>query len=75
MIVSIIITTVIDMSVTIRQFVFHFLTERREINFINRVEGGIINFVLRSGMFEGEQVGKSVSPQHLVGEVGRSGLG
>ena len=62
------------MFVTVRKFVFNFLTERGEINFVDGVEGGIINFVLGSGMFEGEQVDKSVAPQHLVGEIRRSGL-
>ena len=66
--------TVIDMFVTVRQFVLHFLTERRKINFIHGVEGGIINFVLGSGMFECEQVDKSVAPEHLVREIGGSGL-
>ena len=51
------------------------MTKRRQINFVDGVEGRIINFVLGSGMFEGEQVGKSVAPQHLVGEIGGSGLG
>ena len=40
------ITAVIDMFVTVGQFVFHFLTKRRQINFIDRVEGRIVNFVL-----------------------------
>ena len=62
------------MFVTVRKLVFNFLTERGEINFVDGVEGGIINFVLGSGMFEGEQVDKSVAPQHLVGEIRRSGL-
>ena len=74
MIFFLLLTAVIDMFVTVRQFVFHFLTERREINFIDGVEGRIIYFVLGSGMFECEQVDKSVAPEHLVREIGRSGL-
>ena len=34
-IIIITITPVIDMFVTVRQFVFHFLTKRRQINFID----------------------------------------
>ena len=34
-IIFVTITPVIDMFVTVRQFVFHFLTKRRQINFID----------------------------------------
>ena len=46
-----------------------FLTQRRELSLVNGIEGGVINFVLGSGMFECEQVDKSVTPQHLIWKI------
>ena len=46
-----------------------FLTQRRKLSLVNGIEGGVINFVLGSGMFECEQVDKSVTPQHLIWKI------